>query len=320
MDLVGKNVLVTGGAGFIGSELVHQLVEEQAHVVVLDNLSAGRKENLGDILDQITFIEQDLIAADLEQILKEHSINCIFNLAAEPFIPDSYKKPSRFMELNTIGVLKLLLAAKKTGVERVLQYSTSEVYGTAQSVPMSENHILNPLSTYAVSKVAADRLCYTLFHEQNVPVIILRQFNVYGPRETHPYIIPILIEQLNKSNTLKLGNIKATRDFTFVSDAARAAIMLMKTDEAVGQVINSGSNMEVSVEQMARTIGKLMGHENVNITVEQSRLRPLDVERLYCDNTKIKKMTGWQPEISWEEGLKKTIANYHANGDTWSYQ
>jgi dTDP-glucose 4,6-dehydratase len=320
MELVGKKVLVTGGAGFIGSELVHQLVEEQAQVVVLDNLSAGRKENLGDILDKITFIEKDLITADLEQILKEHSINCIFNLAAEPFIPDSYKKPSRFMELNTIGVLKLLLAAKKTGVERVLQYSTSEVYGTAQSVPMNENHILNPLSTYAVSKVAADRLCYTLFHEQNVPVIILRQFNVYGPRETHPYIIPILIEQLNKGNTLTLGNIKATRDFTFVSDAARAAIMLMKTDEAVGQVINSGSNMEVSVEQMARTIGKLMGHENVNITIEQSRLRPLDVERLYCDNTKIKKMTGWQPEVSFEDGLKKTIANYHANGDTWSYQ
>jgi len=319
MNFQDKNILVTGGAGFIGSELTRQLVDEKANVVVIDNLLAGTKENIEAVMDNITFLEQDILNTNLEQTLKEHSIDYIFNLAAEPFIPDSYERPAHFMEINTIGVLNLLLAAKKAGVERIVQYSTSEVYGTGTSIPMNEHHPTLPLSTYAVSKLAADRLCYTLHHEQDIPVVILRQFNVYGPRETHPYIIPILINQLHKSNQLKLGNLKATRDFTYVSDAVRAAMLLMSTKEAVGEVINSGSGMEVSVGDLATTIGKLMGHDSVDITVEQSRLRPLDVQRLHADNTKLKKMTGWNPEVSFEDGLKKTIADFEARGHSWPF-
>ena len=319
MNLQGKNVVVTGGAGFIGSELTRQLLKEKANVVVLDNLLAGRKENLEEVNGEITFIEKDIRGADLGEAFREHDAEYVFNLAAEPFIPDSYERPHRFMEINTFGALNVLMAAKKADVERVLHYSTSEVYGTARTVPMNEEHVTLPLSTYAVSKLAADRLCFTLHHEQGIPVIILRQFNVYGPRETHPYIIPILIEQLSKTNRVKLGNIKATRDFTFVSDAAEAAVLLMKTDKAVGEVVNSGSGMEVSVEQMANKIGELMNHKKVEISVEQKRLRPLDVKRLYCDNTKIRKLTGWQPRVSFEEGLKKTITDFEERGRKWPF-
>lgn len=319
LKLAGKNVLVTGGAGFIGSELSRHLLKENANVVVLDNLLAGRKENLQEILKDIVFLQKDILDTDFEKALKQHSIDLVFNLAAEPFIPDSYEKPSRFMEINTIGVLKILLAAKKAGVERIIQYSTSEVYGTAKQIPMNEEHPTLPLSTYAVSKLAADRLCYTLYHEQGIPVIILRQFNVFGMRETHPYIIPIIIDQLHKSNKVRLGNTKATRDFTFVSDAARAAIMLMQSDKAVGEVVNSGVGMEVSVEQIANTVGKLMGHKKIEIVVEEKRLRPLDVERLNCDNSKLKEMTGWQPKVSFEQGLQLTIQDFRERGNKWPF-
>lgn len=319
MKLAGKNVLVTGGAGFIGSELARHLLKEKANVVVLDNLLAGRKENIQEILEDIVFLQKDILDTDFEEVLKEHFIDVVFNLAAEPFIPDSYERPERFMQINTIGVLKLLLAAKKAGVQRIMQYSTSEVYGTAKQIPMNESHPTLPLSTYAVSKLAADRLCHTLHHEQGIPVIILRQFNVFGPRETHPYIIPITIEQLHKSNKIKLGNIKATRDFTFVSDAARAAIMLMQEDKAVGEVINSGVGAEVSVEQIANTVGKLLGHKKIEIVVEQKRIRPLDVERLHCDNSKLKELTGWQPKVSFEEGLKETIQDFRKRGNKWPF-
>ncbi len=320
MNLQKKNVLVTGGAGFIGSELSRQLVKEKANVVIMDSLLAGRKENIQEILPEITFVQKDIRDADLHETFKEHKIEYVFNLAAEPFIPDSYERPGRFMEINTFGCLNVLMAGKKAGVERVVHYSTSEVYGTAMQVPMNEQHVTLPLSTYAVSKLAADRLCYTLHHEQGIPVIILRQFNVFGPRETHPYIIPILIEQLSKSSSLKLGNTKATRDFTYVSDAARAAIMLMKTDKAVGEVVNSGSGMEVSVEEIAGKIGKIMNHKKIEITVEQKRLRPLDVQRLHCDNAKLRKLTGWQPKVSFEDGLKKTIMDFEDRGRKWPFR
>lgn len=313
----GKSVLVTGGAGFIGSTLVRELVRENAQVTVLDNFSSGRREFLDGVDAKV--IEGSILAQDLQKTLEKSGCEYVFNLAAMPYIPDSYLKPREFFESNSMGAMNVLLACKKAGIKRVIQYSTSEVYGGAQFVPMTEHHPLNPLSTYAVSKVAADRICYTMHYEQEIPVIILRQFNVYGPRETHPYIIPEIISQLSKSNSLRLGNVNARRDFTYVSDASRAAMALMLQKKAEGQVFNSGTGVDYSIREIAENLAQVMGIEDMKIQLDERRLRPLDVERLQADRTKISELTGWQPKTSFIDGLAKTVEWFNGNGKKWPW-
>ena len=320
MDIKGKRVLVTGGAGFIGSTLVRELLKDGADVIVFDNFLSGKAQNITEIQDSIKVIVGDIRDDSFATILKYNNVDVLFNLAAEPYIPHCYERPHQFFDINTRGALNVMLAAKKAGVKRVLQYSTSEVYGTAKYTPMDEHHPTLPFSTYAVSKLAADRLCYTLHHEQKLPVIIMRQFNVYGPRETQPYVIPEIISQLNTGNNLNLGNLNARRDFTFATDAARAAISLMQCNDAVGQVVNVGSGIDYSVEEMAYIISDLMNVNNPKIHIKEYRLRPLDVNHLNCDNRKIKKLTGWEPEIDFKTGLKLTIENFKEAGCKWPWE
>ena len=320
MNLQSKNVFVTGGAGFIGSTLARELVKEKANVVIYDNFLSGDLSHLTEIQDSVKIIEGDIIDPNLVEILRENEIEFVFNLAAEPYIPHCYDRPEKFFEVNANGTLNILLACKKVGIKRMLQYSTSEVYGGARYVPMDENHHTNPLSTYAVSKLAADRLCFTFYHEQNVPVVILRQFNTYGPRETQPYIIPELITQLSTTNKLKLGNINARRDFTYVEDAAKGAISLIKCDKAEGEVINLGSGEDNSIEELAILIAELMEQDNVEISVENERLRPLDVERLQCNYFKAHKYVGYNPIINLRDGLKRTIDWFKQNNHKWIWE
>ena len=319
-NLRGKKVMVTGGAGFIGSTLVRELIREGAKVIVFDIFSSGDMQNLKGIEDNIKIIKGDITSKSFRSILEKSGAEYVFNLAAEPYIPHCYNRPLRFFEVNANGALNVLFASKHVGVKRVVQYSTSEVYGSAKYVPMDENHPTLPLSTYAVSKLATDRLCYTLHHEQKMPVVILRQFNVYGPRETQPYIIPEIISQLSRSSKLKLGNIKARRDFTFVEDAARGAIALMKAKGTEGQVFNMGAGKDWSVKQMAEIIGRLMGHDKIKIEIDKARLRPLDVSVLRCDFSKMRKLTGWKPTVSFEEGLKRTIEDFEDHGRVWLWE
>ena len=320
MYFQNKKVLVSGGAGFIGSTLVRELIKEKANVIVLDNFTSGDLVNIEEVEDKIEIINGDIRDNDLNKIIKKNKVDYIFNLAAFPFIPECYDKPQEFFDVDARGVLNIMLAAKEAGVKRVLQYSTSEVYGTAKYVPMDENHPTLPCSTYAVSKLAADRLCFTLHHEHNIPVIILRQFNVYGPRITQPYVIAEVIKQLSKSNKVRLGNINARRDFTYVTDAARGAIELMKCDVAVGEVVNMGSGKDWSIKELAEMVGSLMGYKSVEIEVIEKRLRPLDVERLQADYSKMNKLTGWKPAIELKEGLKKTIDWFKENGGQWLWE
>lgn len=320
MELGGKNILVTGGAGFIGSTLVRELLKEKANVIAYDNFYSGDMSNLEAVKNEIKIIKGDILDPNFKKMLIKNKVRYVFHLAAEPYIPECYDRPRRFFDVNATGTMNVMLACKEAGVERILHYSSSEVYGNAIYVPMDEKHPTLPLSTYSVSKLAADRLCFTLHHEQGVPVIILRQFNTYGPMETHPYIIPELITQLSKMNKLKLGNIKARRDLTYVEDAAKGAIALMKCREAVGEVVNLGYGKDWSVEELANIIGELMGWNKVEIKVEKERLRPLDLERLQCNYSKARKLTGWKPETSLKEGLRKTIKWYKENGKKWIWE
>ena len=307
--LSGKRILVTGGAGFLGSAVVRELCHAGAEVTVLDNFSSGKREYLenltqtnglkilaGDICDQ-GMVEKSMRDAEL-----------VIHLAALPFIPDSYHHPKDFFRTNVEGTINLLLAASKAGtVERFVYISSSEVYGSAKSEPMNEDHPTLPPSTYAASKLAADRVTFTMSKEGAVPAVIVRPFNCFGPNITQPYIVPEIIGQAsNGKGELWLGNVEACRDLTFVDDTARGIVLSAVAPRTVGEIINLGSGSAISIRELARKILSLMG-KRVEIRKDSSRMRPYDVERLICDNSKAKKILSWKPMIALEEGLRRTI-------------
>lgn len=303
--LEDKKILVTGGAGFIGSEVVRQLSKMGSKITVFDNYSSGRMR----YLDGIPFVKQVKGSItnkeDIVKVVK--NINYIINLAALPFIPDSYFYPEEFFKVNTEGTINLLMVCKKLkNLRNFVHISTSEVYGTAKTVPMSESHPTLPQSTYAASKLAGERAAYTLHKEQNIPVVIIRPFNSYGPRITQPYIIPEIITQiLQQNSTIKLGNIESSRDFTFVSDTARGIISGMLANNAIGETINIGSNNSYKIKDLVKMISRIID-KKITIKTDSTRLRPFDVQKLVCDNNKAKKLLDWRPEVSIEEGLKIT--------------
>ena len=305
--LKGRTVLVTGGAGFIGSEVVRQLSSLGSKVVVFDNYSSGRRKYI-DSIPNVKQIKGNM--TNLTQVNKvTKNIDYIINLAALPFIPDSYYYPNEFFRVNTEGTINLVMGIfnlKK--LKRFVQISTSEVYGTAKFSPMSEDHPTLPQSTYAVSKLAAERAVFTLHKEHDFPAVIIRPFNCYGPRITQPYIIPEIISQILGGTTkMKLGNIEASRDFTYVSDTARGMISALIYDEAIGQTINLGSNNSYKIKKLVKIIGQLT-NTKINIILDKKRLRPFDVQKLVCDNRFAKKILKWEPSISIEGGLSNTIS------------
>jgi nucleoside-diphosphate-sugar epimerase len=254
----------------------------------------------------------------LAEILDKAMIDEVYHLAAEPYIPECYEFPEKFFKVNANGTLNVLLACKEVGIKKILYFSTSEVYGTGSGV-MDENFRLNPQSTYAVSKLAGDRLAFTLFKEQGVPTIILRQFNCYGPRETHEYIIPEIITQLTFGNKLKLGNIKAKRDFTYVEDAANMAVELMENG-IPGEVYNIGSGRAYSIETIAQTIGRIQNGKLPIIEIDKNKLRPHDVEYLRADERKAYLIIKYRPKTDLITGLSQTIQWYYDNGNKWGFE
>jgi nucleoside-diphosphate-sugar epimerase len=303
----GRKVLVTGGAGFIGSELVKQLNQYNNYVTVLDNFSSGKKEYIIDD-EKIMVIKGDVMNEEtVSRAINDQEY--VIHLAALPFIPDSYNYPDAFFKTNTIGSINVAWEAiKSETVEKLVYISTSEVYGTAKYVPMDEDHPTLPHSTYAVSKLAADRAVFTMHKEHNFPVTIIRPFNSYGPNITQPYIIPEIINQLiNGANVLHLGNIESSRDFTYVSDTARGMLLALSSDKATGETINVGSGYDIKIKDLAYSIAEVMG-KKIKIEIDKERYRPFDVNRLYASNIKAKDLLGWTPKVPLKEGLGKTVA------------
>lgn len=312
MKINGKSIFITGAGGFIGSHLTEKLVESNAEVKALVKYNSrndwGMLEYLPDeTIDKIEVVNGNL--RDFESIYAAtKDVDIIFHLGSIIAIPYSYINPKETIETNISGTLNVLNAAKENEVEKIVHTSTSEVYGTAEYVPIDEKHPLKGQSPYSASKIGADKIVESYYLSYELPVATLRPFNTFGPRQSARAVIPTIIMQALKSKTIHLGSLTPTRDYTFVKDTANAFIKSAESDKSIGEVVNAGSNFEISIGDLAKKIFDLM-NVDIEITTDKQRLRPekSEVERLWCDNRKAKEILNWKPETSLDEGLKQTI-------------
>lgn len=313
-----KKVFVTGGAGFIGSTVVRQLISSGYQVTVFDNLSTGTIENLPSD-KAVRFISGDVKDFEMiSSVMRGHEY--VIHLAAQAFIPLSYDFPESISRTNALGSLNVFKSCINNGVKRIVHVSSSEVYGAAIYTPMDEQHPLNPASTYAVAKLAADLWAQTMAFEHRLPIVILRPFNTFGPKDTCPRFIPEVIRQCFKEITIKIGNIDSYRDYTYVEDVARAIISALEKEKIEGEIINVGTGKTWKMSKILEMIKSNTGNENKEVLQDTKRLRPKDVPLLMSSTAKAFRMLGWKPEVEFSEGLQKTIEWYRKNGGTWNYE
>jgi dTDP-glucose 4,6-dehydratase len=308
-----STILVTGADGFIGSHLVENLVLQgyKVRAFVMYN-----SFNSWGWLDQCSADVRgsfEVFAGDIRDPygVKEAMKGCdaVLHLAALIAIPYSYHSPATYLETNINGTLNILQAARELGIERVIHTSTSEVYGTARFVPITEEHPLQGQSPYSATKIAADQLAYSYYASFGLPVVIIRPFNTYGPRQSARAVIPTIITQIaNGSRKIKLGSVSPTRDFNYVQDTVAGFIAALSSTRGMGEVVNLGSSFEISIEETALLIGELMGVE-IDILTDENRLRPeaSEVERLWADNSKACELFGWSPSYGGREGFKRGL-------------
>ena len=308
---MGK-VLVTGADGFIGSHLVENLISSGYEVKALCQYNSlgtwGWLENISKEIGE----EVEIVSGDIRDpyLIEEITQGCstIFHLAALIAIPYSYFAPREYIQTNVTGTCNVLQAALKNKVEHFIHTSTSEVYGTAQFVPITEEHPLSGQSPYAASKIGADQLAFSYYASFDLPLTIIRPFNTYGPRQSARAVIPSVIIQLLEGQDVHLGKLSPTRDFNFVLDTARGFIASINSEAAIGEVINLGSNFEISIKDTALLISEVMGKE-INIIEDDLRLRPekSEVDRLFASNDKAKDLLKWKPKYSGPDGFKKGL-------------
>lgn len=304
-------MLVTGAGGFIGSHLTERLISLGANVRGLIRYnSSGRRGWLDEspVKDDV-----EVVLGDVRDFLSVREAmrgrEIVFHLAALIGIPYSYRAPQSYLHTNIEGSVNVLQAARELETERVICTSTSEVYGTAQYIPIDENHPLQGQSPYSASKIAADKMAEAYHLSFGIPVVVVRPFNTYGPRQSTRAIIPTIITQAIATSDVRVGSLLPTRDFNFVADIVEAFISSAAVRDAIGQVINFGTGTEISIGQLADTLGRLLGKE-LHLIHESQRLRPenSEVERLCADATRARKLLAWEPRISLEDGLRQTIA------------
>jgi dTDP-glucose 4,6-dehydratase len=305
-----KKILVTGADGFIGSHLVESLVNQGYKVKAFVLYNSFNKWGWLDSLDKSVLSEIEVFAGDIRDPygVKNAMEGCdaVLHLAALIAIPYSYHSPDTYIDTNIKGTLNILQAARELKVKRVIHTSTSEVYGTARFVPITEEHPLQGQSPYSASKIGADQLAFSFYASFELPVVTIRPFNTYGPRQSARAVIPTIITQLaNGVESLKLGSVHPTRDFNYVQDTVDGFIAALNAENIEGETINIGSNFEISVGDTAKVIAELM-HKNISIEMDDVRLRPKDseVERLWAENKKALKMLHWKPNYAGLEGFK----------------
>jgi NAD dependent epimerase/dehydratase len=307
-----QQVVVTGAGGFIGSHLVERLVSEGAVVKAFVRYNSrgdpGHIRWLPDkIREKIT-----LVTGDLRDHRAVHELlrgaNVVFHLAALIGIPYSYVSPNDVVETNVFGTLNVLNAVRDLDVQRMIHTSTSEVYGTAQYAPIDEAHPLRGQSPYSASKIGADKLAESYYRSFGTPVATVRPFNTYGPRQSARAVIPTIIAQALTCNVIKMGSLKPRRDFTFVRDTVDGFIRVAAAPACLGEVINIGSGVDVTVGEVVQHIEQIIGR-SVQVELDDSRIRPAksEVMRLVCDNRKAAQLAGWKPRAALDQGLRETI-------------
>ncbi len=305
------NILVTGADGFIGSHLTEMLVKQGHQVKALSQYNSfnnwGWLEDING-LDQVEVLSGDVRDPHYCKHITQ-GIDVIYHLAALIAIPYSYVAPDSYVDTNIKGTLNICQAALDNKVRRVVHTSTSEVYGTAQYVPIDEKHPLQPQSPYSASKIAADAMAMSFHNAFGLPLTIARPFNTYGPRQSARAVIPTIITQIaSGKKQIQLGDVSPTRDFNYVEDTCRGFIALAESDQTLGETVNIGSNSEISIGDTLNLIKDIM-HSDVEFIVDEQRLRPekSEVNRLWCDNSKIKALTGFEPQVGLTEGLLRTV-------------
>jgi len=326
MEIANKSVLVTGSGGFIGSHLVEELVRMNCHVKAFVHYNSFNRWGWLDSLPKEIMKHIDVFSGDIRDpngmLEAMKGAEVVFHLAALIGIPYSYHSPDVYVDTNVRGTLNVMQAARQLGIKKVLHTSTSEVYGTAQFVPITEEHPVNPQSPYAATKAGADFLALTFYRSFGTPVTVVRPFNTYGPRQSARAIIPTIITQILSGKTkLSLGSLTPTRDLNFVRDTAMGFIKAGESDLALGEVVNLGSNYEISIGDLVNKIALLMG---AGITVESAneRKRPekSEVERLWAENKKAFELLNWSPRYTLDQGLEETISWFREPGNLALYK
>lgn len=314
MDLKNKKILVTGADGFIGSHLTEELVRRGFSVRAFVLYNSFNSWGWLDQSDPHILESLEVFAGDVRDPhgVRKAMQGCdiVLHLAALIAIPYSYHSPDTYVDTNIKGTLNIVQAARELSIQKVVHTSTSEVYGTARFVPITEEHPLQGQSPYSASKIGADQIAMSFYTSFNTPVAILRPFNTYGPRQSARAVIPTVITQIaNGLRSIKLGSLHPTRDFNFVADTVRGFIAAAESDAAVGRVINIGSNYEISIGDTVRLISDVMG-KAVDIETDEARLRPekSEVERLWADNTLAKQLLQWEPIFAGKDGFRRGLA------------
>lgn len=326
MNWTDISVLLTGAGGFIGSHLLEALLARGARVRAFLRYNSRNDPGQLRFLAPETLRGVEVVWGDLRDYnavsRAMEGIQFVFHLGALIGIPYSYVNPREVVETNVLGTLNVLMAGREHGVSRIIHTSTSEVYGTARTVPINTAHPLQAQSPYAASKIGADKIAQSFHASFGLPVVILRPFNTYGPRQSGRAVIPTIIAQVQLRDQVTLGSLHPTRDYTFVRDTARAFVQVAETPEVIGRELNIGSGFEISIGDLARKIMRLMGKEK-EIVSDARRIRPSasEVERLLADNREARRLLGWSPAVSLEEGLRETIQwvvehpEYYHSGD-----
>ena len=312
MKLLQKKILVTGAGGFIGSHLVEKLLRGENKVRAFVHYNSFNRWGWLDYIEKDIRDSMDVFIGDIRDPygVKKAVEGCdiIFHLAALIGIPYSYYSPESYVDTNIKGTLNVLQAVKELGIERVIHTSTSEVYGTAQFIPISEKHPINPQSPYSAAKAGADHLALSFNRSFDLPIAIIRPFNTYGPRQSARAIIPsIIIQILNRKKKIMLGSLHPTRDLTYVNDTIGGFIKVAESDISVGKIVNIGNNSEISIKDLVTLLLKLT-NAKIEIVLDNKRIRPRESEvmRLCADTGEAKKI-GWYPRYTIEDGLEKTI-------------